>query len=156
MHEIQTQIDIKAPASVVWAILTDFSAYKRWNPFIRTVNGAPQIGKPIEVTVQPKGDSPITTWPTLVHLREPRELRWRGGWKVTGLYAEEHRFAIESIDNGNVRFHHTQRAKGMAVPFLRGRLLRTKVPAFHAMNAALKARAERAQAKLATLGGKAA
>jgi hypothetical protein len=34
MRLIDTAIDIHASAARVWSILTDFSAYSAWNPFI--------------------------------------------------------------------------------------------------------------------------
>ena len=39
MHEIRTQVDIQAGASLVWSVLTDFSRYPDWNPTIRGVQG---------------------------------------------------------------------------------------------------------------------
>jgi len=152
MHEIRTNIEIKASAGLVWAILTDFSTYKRWNPFIRAVVGQPQTGNSIQVTLQPQGEAATTFRPTLTHVREPRELRWFERWPVPGFYSAEHRFSIESLPEGGVRFGQTQRCSGMLVPFLRRRLQRTSTPAFHAMNAALKVRAERVESQLAAAG----
>jgi uncharacterized membrane protein len=37
------QIHMKAPAQRVWQVLTDFAAYPEWNPFIRRVNGRPEV-----------------------------------------------------------------------------------------------------------------
>jgi len=152
MHEIRTNIEIKASAGLVWAILTDFSTYKRWNPFIRSVVGQAQTGNSIQVTLQPQGEAATTFRPTLTHVREPRELRWFERWTLPWFYSAEHRFSIESLPNGRVRFDQTQRYSGVLVPFLRKRLQRTSTPAFHAMNAALKARAERAESHLAAAG----
>jgi hypothetical protein len=152
MHEIRTNIEIKASAGLVWAILTDFSTYKRWNPFIRSVVGQPHTGNSIQVTLQPQGEAATTFRPTLTHVREPRELRWFERWTLPGLYSAEHRFSIESLPDGGVRFDQTQRCRGMLAPFLRKRLQRTSTPAFNAMNAALKARAERAESNLAAAG----
>jgi hypothetical protein len=145
MNEISTQIDISASASIVWAILTDFGAYRRWNPFIRAILGKPRTGNSIEVTLKRGGADASRFRPRLVHVREARELRWREQWTLPGLYASEHRFRIEALPAGGVRFHHSERANGIMVPFLRRRLKRNAEPAFHAMNIALKARAERAE-----------
>ena len=40
VHEIVTEIDIHASAPQVWAALTDFSAYRKWNPVIVSVDGS--------------------------------------------------------------------------------------------------------------------
>lgn len=152
MHEIRTNIEIKASAGLVWAILTDFAAYKRWNPFIRSVFGKAQTGNSILVTLHPQGAGSTVFRPTLTHVREPRELRWLGRWAMPWLYSAEHRFSIEPLPDGGVRFVQTQRYRGVLIPFLRRRLQRTAAPAFHAMNAALKTRAERAEMNLAAAG----
>jgi hypothetical protein len=85
-------------------------------------------------------------------VREPRELRWIGRSALPGLYAAEHRFRIKSLPDGGVLFDQTERFHGMLIPFIRGRLQRTAAPALAAMNSALKARAERAEARVPTLG----
>jgi len=145
MHEIRTQVDINASASLVWGILTDFRSYKRWNPFIRRVLGDAQVGNSIEVTQDVAAIGGSTFRSTVTHVREPRELRWLGGWTLPGLYSAEHRFGIESRPDGGVRLHHDGKYRGVVVPFLQRRLQLTMQPAFDAMNAALKQRAERAE-----------
>jgi uncharacterized protein YndB with AHSA1/START domain len=37
MKELHSEIEIDASAERVWAILTDFASYPRWNPFIRSI-----------------------------------------------------------------------------------------------------------------------
>ncbi|HEU0201264.1 MAG TPA: SRPBCC domain-containing protein [Burkholderiaceae bacterium] len=154
MREISTHVDIDAGPSLVWAILTDFPAYRRWNPLMRTVLGVLTRGNAIRITEQrqagsSRGAKVTTVQRTLKHVREPRELYWLGGWAPAWLYATERRFRIESLAEGRVRFHQDERFRGMLVPFVWPGLRRDVTPAFHAMNKALKARAERAQADVA-------
>ena len=33
-HQLHTEIEIEAPADIVWDILTDLDHYEDWNPFI--------------------------------------------------------------------------------------------------------------------------
>ncbi|MBS1116012.1 MAG: hypothetical protein H6Q87_396, partial [candidate division NC10 bacterium] len=40
MQRISTSIDIAAPVERVWAVLMDFPAYSRWNPFIVALVGS--------------------------------------------------------------------------------------------------------------------
>jgi len=145
MLEIRTYVDIDASAALVWGILTDFRSYKRWNPFIRAVLGQAQVGNSIEVTQDVAAIGGSTFRSTVTHVREPRELRWLGGWALPGLYSAEHRFGIESRPDGRVRLHHGGKYRGVIVPFLQRRLQSTMQPAFDAMNVALKRRAERAE-----------
>ena len=150
MWDVQTYIDIEAPASLVWAILSDFGAYRRWNPLIRSILGPPTSGAPIEVRLaSPAGDK-ATFRSKIVRMREPRELYWLERWAVPGLFTSEHHFRIELRPEGGVRFHHREQVRGMMVPLLvrRGRLRGRR--GFDAMNTALKRRAERATATRAT------
>jgi len=150
MPQIRSSIDIDAPASLVWAILTDFGSYKRWNPFIRTILGKPDHGNALQVTLNRHGRAPLSTSSTLTYLREPRELRWRQKRLAPGFFATEHRFRIESLPAGGVRFHQIEQIQGLFGPVLaRGRQRATE-DAFNVMNRALKARAERVGAHLAS------
>lgn len=152
MQQIHSSIDINAPASVVWSILTDFAVYKRWNPFIRAVLGRPRNGSELRMTLQRHGRAAESTSSTLTHVREPRELRWRRRHLAPGLYTTEHWFRIESLPDGGVRFHQTEQINGLFASFLGGDGHRATEESFHAMNHALKARAERLQAALLAAG----
>ncbi len=145
MLEVRTHIDIASSASLVWGILTDFGAYRRWNPFMREIQGQALTGTSIEITQDAAAIGPLTFRSILTHVREPRELRWFGRWAVPGLYSAEHRFGIESMPGGGVRFHQSELYDGLVVPFVRRRLQQLIEPAFNAMNVALKRRAERAE-----------
>jgi hypothetical protein len=146
MQEIHTHIDIEAPASLVWAILADFGTYRRWNPLIRGVLGRPSAGAQIEIRLtSPRGDD-VSVRSTIVHVREPRELRWQEHWTLPALFRSEHRFRIEPLDDGGVRFHHGEQVRGIMVPLLKQRRRLRDRHGFDAMNAALKQRAERAWA----------
>lgn len=145
MLEIRTQIDIGASASLVWGILTDFGSYRRWNPFVRAIQGQAQVGNSIEITQDVVAFGSSTFRATLTHVREPRELRWFKSWTVPGLYSAEHRFAIESLPAGGIRLHNGGQYRGAVVPMVQRRLQQIIEPAFNAMNVALKRRAERAE-----------
>lgn len=148
MQEIHSNIDINASASLVWAILTDFGSYKRWNPFIRTILGKPSNGNALRVTFQRQGRAPTSTTSTLTYLREPRELRWSQRRLAPGLYTTEHRFRIESLPAGGVRFHQTEQIQGLFASLVGRGSQRATEEGFHAMNHALKSRAERMGARL--------
>ena len=152
MKQIHSSIEIKAPASVVWAILIDFATYKRWNPYILAILGQPDNGGALRMTLQRNGRAAMSTSCLLTHVREPRELRWRRRHLAPGLYTTEHWFRIESLPGGGVRFHQIEQTKGLFASFLRGGGRRATEESFHAMNHALKARAERLQAGLVAAG----
>ncbi|MBS1163397.1 MAG: Polyketide cyclase/dehydrase [Burkholderiaceae bacterium] len=152
MQQIHSCIDIDATPSLVWAILTDFGSYKRWNPFIRAIVGKPSNGNALRVTFQCPGRAPASTTSTLTYLREPRELRWRQRRLAPGLYTTEHRFRIESLPAGGVRFHQTEQIQGLFAALVGRGSQRSTAESFHAMNHALKSRAERMGARLSEAG----
>ena len=55
MLQLHVSVDIEASASQVWAILTDFASYRRWNPFIRAILGKSSNGNRLRLTLQRHG-----------------------------------------------------------------------------------------------------
>lgn len=141
-HRLESEIDIAAPAERVWAILTDFPAYPDWNPFVRAIRGKPERGASLVVRLQPSGAKGMTFRPTLLAAVRNQELRWLGHLLVPGLFDGEHRFTIEPIAGGKVRFRQDELFRGMLVPFFKRALDRDTKRGFEEMNRALKARAE--------------
>ena len=53
MKEVYSEIQIKASASVVWGILTDFEKFGEWNPFITEISGKLKEGSELRVFMEP-------------------------------------------------------------------------------------------------------
>jgi hypothetical protein len=147
IHHLHTEIEIDASAERVWAVLSDFSSYPQWNPFIRSVIGAPQQGARIQIVIQPSGGKVMRFSPVILAAETGRELRWLGRFLFPGLFDGEHRFLIEPLGEGKVRFQQSERFSGLLVSLLRGRLDRDTKRGFEEMNRALKAKAESDQGK---------
>jgi hypothetical protein len=148
MTSIRTEIEIAAPADAVWAVLTDTAAYPDWNPFLRRIEGDLAPGARLRVRFAPPGGRQVTMRPRLLALDAPHELRWLGRLGVPGLFDGEHRFRIEPLAAGRVRFVQSEEFRGILVPLTRSLLARTRA-GFEAMNAALRSRAE-AHARVGT------
>ncbi len=144
--ELQSSIDIEAPTQKVWDLLVDFAAYPTWNPFITRAEGPIEVGGRLTLRMQPVGGSAVTLRPTLVEVVEGHRLRWRGLVGVRGLFDADHQFIVEPRGDAGSRLVQQEHFSGLLVPFFRRSLDRGTLPAFHAMNAALKDRAERATA----------
>jgi len=147
MHELHTEIEIQATPERIWSVLTDFAAYPQWNPFIRSVEGSPEKGASLTVRIEPSGAKAMTFRPRVLVADCPHELRWLGRLLVPGLFDGEHRFVIERLSGGRVRFEQSERFSGLLVPLFRSRLDRDTRRGFTEMNAALKKRAEGKGAK---------
>ena len=142
MKELRSQIEIEASAERVWQVLTNFAAYPEWNPFIRWVNGRPEVEEQLVVRMRPSGTRGMTFRPTVMKVEANRQLRWLGHLLVPGLFDGEHIFEIEGLDLGRVLFTQREVFKGLLVPLLARSLDRDTQRGFEEMNRALRERAE--------------
>jgi hypothetical protein len=96
--------------------------------------------------MQPARGAAVKLRPTLVEMVEGHRLRWVGRMDVRGLFDAEHLFVVETRGTAGSRLLQQEQFSGLLVPFLSRSLDRGTLPAFRAMNAALKDRAEKASA----------
>ncbi len=139
--ELRTEIDIAAPPARVWEVLTDFSSYHEWNPFITSIAGKLAVGEELAITVSPPESGEMSFRPTLVRCEEPRELRWLGKLWIRGLFDGEHFFQCTEADAGHTRFVHGENFNGLLVKLV-GKRLTNVARGFVYMNLALKRRVE--------------
>ena len=140
---LHTENVIRAPARRVWELLVDFQGYRRWNPFIPSVRGMAEVGQWLEVVVQAPGGRPHRLRPTVVTLRPERELGWIARFaRLPGVFDGEHSFVVEPLEQGSVRFVHTERFVGILVPFVWPFIAPRTRAGFEAMNRALRHQAE--------------
>jgi hypothetical protein len=144
--KLVSSIDIAAPAERVWEVLVDFAAFPSWNPFITQAEGRLEVGSRLTLRMQPVGGSAVTLRPTVVEVVDGQRLRWQGRLGVRGLFDADHLFIVEPLGGAESRLVQQEQFSGLLVPFLQRSLDRGTLPAFHAMNAALKDRAEKTTA----------
>lgn len=142
MHSLETQISINASAERVWSVLVDFASHQRWNPFIRSIEGRPEVGQALRVFIQPPGGKGMQFRPTVLAVETNRELRWKGKLLLPGLFDGEHYFKLEIVPSAGVILHQGELFTGMLVPFFKGSIDGATKQGFLAMNAALKKEAE--------------
>ena len=160
VHEIVTEIDIHASAPQVWAALTDFSAYRKWNPVIVSVDGSLAEGARLEPKLRPEAlrhsscgsvsalkAIVFRSWCALNAMRirvrvtkllPERELRWVGSLPVPGMFEGEHYFLIADTGNGSVHFTQGERYAGLLEPVFREVIEAINRGGYDAMNLALK------------------
>ena len=143
MRTIETERIVDVPPEAVWAVLTDFSAYPEWNPFIPRIEGVPREDERLRVRIEPPESRGATFRPEVQAAEPNRRLAWLGHLFVPYLFDGRHEFRLEPIDGGKrTRLVQRETFGGALVPLLldadairRG---------FEAMNAALAERAEAA------------
>jgi hypothetical protein len=126
--ELRTELQIDRPPHRVWEVLTDFSKYHEWNPFITNIKGDLSAGSRLEVTLSPPEGRELTVRPTVTVANGPNELRWLGHLWFKGLFDGEH-------------FVHGENFQGVLVRFV-GQTLTRVARGFVYMNQALKKRVE--------------
>ncbi len=143
---VRTEIEINAPANVVWSILSDFDAVAEWNDFIRHLEGDSTVGSKLVVEIWLADRKPMTFKPRLLAYEANSELRWKGRLLMPGVFDGEHSFVIEPIDDNRVRFVHSETFSGVLVPVMFNGMKKDVVSSFESFNRSLKARAEAASA----------
>jgi hypothetical protein len=135
--QLTTSTEIMGTPRQVWRILTDFANYHAWNPFILDARGACEVGSALRLRMQPVGGRPTTFTPTVREVVVEQRLRWVGTLMWRQLLEADHMFTIEPLDRG-CRLVHRETFKGALVPVLSRSLDNRTMPAFTAMNQALK------------------
>jgi hypothetical protein len=144
--EIKTEITVHATPEKVWSTLTDFKGYPEWNPFILSIAGDVAEGKRIQVVIRPPGMKGMTLQPTVLDYKPGKTLRWIGRLVFPGLFDGEHRFELIDNGDGSTTLIHSEKFRGILVPFLKKMLDNNTRQGFQMMNEALKKEAEQEQA----------
>jgi hypothetical protein len=164
MHEIVTEIDLPASAARVWAALTDFASYRKWNPIIESIDGRASQGGQLRLKLRAEAFRELSlgaagalemlafrTWCRLNGMRiavrvtkllPGRELRWAGGLPVPSLFEAEHFFLATERRDGGVRFTQGERYAGVLEPAFREAMEAFNRHAMTVVNHALKRRLE--------------
>lgn len=142
MPTIKTTIDIGASAEVVWRLLTHFSSYPTWNPFIREVHGKAEQGARLKVRIRMSKRRVQRFSSRVIKAMPAMELHWRRKLLFGGLFDAEHAFII--VPNGvmGVKFIQKERFTGLLVPVILPFVAKKTRQGFERMNVALKKLAE--------------
>jgi hypothetical protein len=142
MKQLHSEVLIDASPSAVWRVLTDFSRYPEWNPFMVDAAGTARLGVRLSVALSPPGGRRITLRPEVTEVAAERVLEWWGHLGVRGIFDGRHRFELHPSGSGT-RLVQSEVFTGALVPLLARSLDRGAAAGFTLMNTALKARAER-------------
>lgn len=139
---IRTSIRIQAPPQRVWQVLTDFSGYESWNPFIRSLKGEVAVGKKIEVHIVPPGQKGMTFRPHVKVFEREKHFEWLGRLLFPGLFDGRHGFELIAGSDGTTTLIQSETFRGILVPFLKKMLNGPTIEGFNRMNEAVKQRSE--------------
>lgn len=72
--EIRTEILIEAAPARIWGILTNFTDYPAWNPFIKSIEGKVEVGNKISVHIAPPEGNKMNFKPKVLSFEANKEL----------------------------------------------------------------------------------
>ncbi len=129
-ENIFTEALINASAAKVWSIITDFDRYESWNiPLL--ISGKCVKGANLKITANVPGRKPAVFIGPLLVCHEMEKLEWSGYTIAPVMFTGIHTFEIIPINDNQVRFVNRESFSGLAIPFLKKNLLRTKIKDFH-------------------------
>jgi hypothetical protein len=121
---------INASSERVWSIITDFDQYEAWNiPIL--ILGKCVKGTRLKIQANVPGRKPTVFNGRLLACREMEKLEWKGYTIASFIFTGLHSFEIIPLNDNQVKFVNKESFSGLAIPFLRKNLLRTKIKDFH-------------------------
>lgn len=138
---IDRELEIDAPAGVVWSVISDLSAYGEWNPFVPECRSTLKLGDPIEMHVRLRGA-----------LR--RQVEWMTGFEEgsgfayrmrplpLGALASARHHHIEPVDEHRCRYRSHFELRGWLMPLVRKLMESELEKGFSGMTQGVKRRSE--------------
>ncbi|GAB2467247.1 MAG: SRPBCC domain-containing protein [Comamonas sp.] len=108
------QVEINAPASVVWEVLTDFDKYPEWNSFCFSIRSSRQIDTLVEMMVRnPHNGVEFPVNEYLVAYEPERLLSWEQRAVPENKDAARRDQYIEAIDANRCTYFNTDQFLGV-------------------------------------------
>ena len=143
MREIRTEIEIAAPVTKVWSILTGFDNWKEWNPIVNQASGVAPPGSKLSMTMCcGDGKEGNKYMPVVTNVEDPKSFRWRAIMMAGFLFTNDKVFELEETGPGT-RLVHIEAFSGILVPLFWGKMEKSITPMLESMNDALKIKAEK-------------
>jgi hypothetical protein len=109
------EINVRAPAAIVWNLLTDAEGFPRWNSTVTSIEGRIREGERLRLHV-PGTDRTFT--PRVSGVVPDRRMIWTGGFFP--VFKGVRTFDLRACGDGSTDFRMEERFSGLALPFVRG------------------------------------
>jgi len=139
VRSFEAAIRIGAPAPVVWEILTDVGSWRDWDSGVDRVDGRVALGERLTIYATMIRSRPFPV--TVVELRPPEAMRWRGGLPF-GLAVIERTYHLDAQDDRSTVVTVREEQTG-PLAFLTERNTPDLNPSFRQFCTGLKVQAER-------------
>lgn len=134
-----TETIIDAPREEVWGLLMDFESYPEWNPYMKTVQGRPGVGRRLDIRLQPDGGDARDIEAKVFVFKPKRKLRWQNRLLAPGVRDLEYEVIVAPLGPSRAQVTQRARLEGVLMLFADFGSLETGL---ENMAAALKRRAE--------------
>ena len=134
MVELATEIQINSRPEIVWKILTDFKNYSQWNPIIIKIIGELSIGNKLEINVNKIGGNNIIYNKKIKKINNNNELRWKGKFFSSKIFAGERIFSIEKLSDNKVNFVNKEIFSGIGLKLVSQKTADDILASFKKMN----------------------
>jgi len=145
--ELRSEVEIAAPAHVVWEVLTNLGAYREWNPYIVEAEGEVREDAVIVTTISTPGSNEQKVRRRILKLQTNAELRWTATQLVRALAYAAQFFVLPPVENNRVRLRIGENISGIFAPRTPSELSRLS-HGLNLLNQAIKRRAEALNAKV--------
>jgi hypothetical protein len=138
-------LEIAAPETVVWEVITDLASYPAWNPFVVACRSTLAVGDPISMRVRvlPFWAQPQREWITT---HDPgRRLCYGLRGMPFGFLVSCRCHEVRSLGPQNTLYESRFELGGLLAPVVRCLLGRRLTRGFQAMSEAIRQRAEELQ-----------
>jgi hypothetical protein len=144
VQEIKTEINISAPPSKVWNIITDIDKWQEWSPIINASQGNSVVGSKLSITMMGKEDGkggPKYN-PEIIELKKQTYFHWRAHMISEFMFTNDKIFKLEETETGT-HLIHIETFKGLMAPLMSGSVKKNVPAMLNSMNKALKELAEK-------------
>ena len=141
MFKIDRTLEIDAPAEVVWAVLTDFSRYGEWNPFVPEARCDLRPGGAIEMQVRLR-DKPQFQREWVNSVGPGQTFSYSMKPVPLGALRSERIQTLEALADGRTRYTSQFEIAGWLQPLITGIFGEGMRKGFEGMALGLKQRAE--------------
>jgi hypothetical protein len=138
---ITTEIVISASREKVWNIITDFSNYRNWNPFIINIDGLLAENAILTNTMLNNGKKMVFR-PRVLKVIPNQYFDWMGHLFVRGVFDGHHFFELKELPEGRVQLKHGENFSGVLSGYILGKIGEDTRNNFIKMNEAIKNLAE--------------
>ena len=139
---IDATLDIDAPAELVWNVITDFSRYAEWNPFLRACATTLKPGDPIDLQVQLLGPKPRPQREWMRTHTPGREFSYNMKPAPLGALRSGRSHTVTPLGAGRSRYQSHFELAGWMQPLVRGLLGAKLEQGFAGMTDGIKKQAE--------------